>query len=67
LRESPRYHRAILWRRKFGRIGWFARSTFWVFEYLGPLVELGGYRLLFLFAMEKLLEHRLNYDSPAHG
>ena len=27
------YHRAMLWRRKYGRIGWFALPTFWVFEY----------------------------------
>ena len=40
LRESLRYHRAMLWRRKYGRIGWFALPTFWIFEYLGPLVEL---------------------------
>jgi cellulose synthase/poly-beta-1,6-N-acetylglucosamine synthase-like glycosyltransferase len=64
LRESLRYHRAMLWRRKFGRIGWFALPTAWLFEYFGPLVELGGYvLLLFLFAMEKLLGHRfIDYD-----
>ena len=45
LRESLRYHRAMLWRRKYGRIGWFALPTFWVFEYCGPLVELAGYAL----------------------
>ena len=54
LRESLRYHRAMLWRRKYGRIGWFALPTFWIFEYLGPLVELAGYvLLLFLFVMER--------------
>jgi cellulose synthase/poly-beta-1,6-N-acetylglucosamine synthase-like glycosyltransferase len=59
LRESLRYHRAMLWRRKYGRIGWFALPTFWIFEYLGPLVEVGGYvLLLFLFAMGKLLGHQ---------
>jgi len=64
LRESLHYHRAMLWRRKFGRIGWFALPSFWIFEYYGPLVELAGYLLvLFLFVMEKVLGHRfLNYD-----
>jgi cellulose synthase/poly-beta-1,6-N-acetylglucosamine synthase-like glycosyltransferase len=64
LRESLRYHRAMLWRRKYGRIGWFALPAFWVFEYLGPLVELSGYVLvLFLVVMEKLLDHRfINYE-----
>ncbi len=55
LRESLRYHRAMLWRRPFGRIGWFALPAFWLFEYLGPLVEIVGYALvLFLFVVEKM-------------
>ncbi|MEO6056363.1 MAG: glycosyltransferase, partial [Gemmatimonadales bacterium] len=64
LRESLRYHRGMLWRRKFGRIGWFALPTFWIFEYLGPLVELSGYALvLFLVIMEYVLQVRLiNHD-----
>jgi cellulose synthase/poly-beta-1,6-N-acetylglucosamine synthase-like glycosyltransferase len=64
LRESLRYHRAMLGRRQYGRIGWFALPAFWVFEYLGPLVELGGYvLLLFLFVMGKVLEHQfINYE-----
>ena len=36
LRESLRYHRAMMCRRKFGRIGWFALPAFWVFEYWAP-------------------------------
>jgi len=60
LRESLRYHRAMLWRRQYGRIGWFALPAFWIFEYLGPLVELGGYALvLLLFIMEKVLHYPL--------
>jgi cellulose synthase/poly-beta-1,6-N-acetylglucosamine synthase-like glycosyltransferase len=64
LRESLFYHRAMLWRRKFGRIGWFALPSFWIFEYYGPLVELAGYLLvLFLFVMEKVLGHQfLSYQ-----
>jgi hypothetical protein len=54
LRESLRFHRAMLWRRPFGRIGWFALPAFWLFEYLGPIVEVAGYVLiLFLFVVEK--------------
>jgi cellulose synthase/poly-beta-1,6-N-acetylglucosamine synthase-like glycosyltransferase len=56
LRESLRYHRAMLGRSKFGRIGWFALPAFWLFEYFGPLVEVTGYLfVLFLFIMEMLL------------
>jgi cellulose synthase/poly-beta-1,6-N-acetylglucosamine synthase-like glycosyltransferase len=64
LRESLRYHRAMLWRRKYGRIGWFALPAFWIFEYLGPLVEVGGYvLLLFLFVVGKLLGYQfINYE-----
>jgi cellulose synthase/poly-beta-1,6-N-acetylglucosamine synthase-like glycosyltransferase len=55
LRESLRYHRAMLGRSKFGRIGWFALPAFWLFEYYGPLVEVAGYLfILFLFLMERL-------------
>jgi cellulose synthase/poly-beta-1,6-N-acetylglucosamine synthase-like glycosyltransferase len=49
LRESLHYHRAMLFRRKFGRIGWFALPTFWLFEYWGPVIEAAGY--LFLAAL----------------
>jgi cellulose synthase/poly-beta-1,6-N-acetylglucosamine synthase-like glycosyltransferase len=64
LRESLRYHRAMLGRSKFGRIGWFALPTFWLFEYYGPLVEVAGYLfVLFLVVMEHLLEQQfLSYE-----
>lgn len=64
LRESLRYHRNMLWRSKYGRIGWFALPAFWLFEYYGPLVEVAGYIfILFLVAMEKVLRvPLLNYD-----
>ena len=56
LRESLRYHRGMLWRSKFGRIGWFALPAFWLFEYFGPLVEVAGYLfILSLWVMEQLL------------
>ena len=55
LRESLHYHRSMLLRRKYGRIGWFALPSFWLFEYLGPLVELTGYVFVgFLFLMERM-------------
>jgi cellulose synthase/poly-beta-1,6-N-acetylglucosamine synthase-like glycosyltransferase len=64
LRESLRYHRAMLMRSKYGRIGWFALPAFWLFEYLGPLIEVAGYgTLLFLVLVEHLLHRPLvNYD-----
>jgi cellulose synthase/poly-beta-1,6-N-acetylglucosamine synthase-like glycosyltransferase len=57
LRESLRYHQAMLGRPKFGRIGGFALPAFWLFEYYGPLIEVAGYLFIaFLLAMEKLLD-----------
>jgi cellulose synthase/poly-beta-1,6-N-acetylglucosamine synthase-like glycosyltransferase len=55
LRESLRFHRGMLLRPKYGRIGWLALPAFWLFEYYGPLVEIAGYLvILFLFLMERL-------------
>ena len=64
LRESLRYHRAMLWRSKYGRIGWFALPAFWLFEYYGPLVEIAGYLcVLFLLLMEWVLDYPLINDA----
>jgi cellulose synthase/poly-beta-1,6-N-acetylglucosamine synthase-like glycosyltransferase len=64
LRESLRYHRAMIWRRKYGRIGWFALPAFWLFEYYGPLVEIAGYLcVLFLLFMEWILDYPLINDA----
>ena len=64
LRESLHYHRAMLGKTKFGRIGWFALPAFWLFEYYGPLVEIAGYLfLLFLVLMEHVLGQQfISYD-----
>src|ERR671914_2622345 len=64
LRESLRYHRPMLGRTKFGRIGWFALPSFWLFEYYGPLVEIAGYLfILFLVLMEYFLSQQfISYD-----
>jgi cellulose synthase/poly-beta-1,6-N-acetylglucosamine synthase-like glycosyltransferase len=55
LRESLFYHRDMLFRRKYGRIGWFALPSFWLFEYYGPMLELTGYLFVAVFfIMDKL-------------
>ena len=63
LRESLRYHRGMLWRSKYGRIGSFALPAFWLFEYYGPMVEILGYiSVLFLLIMGWVLDSPLlNY------
>jgi cellulose synthase/poly-beta-1,6-N-acetylglucosamine synthase-like glycosyltransferase len=55
LRESLFYHRAMLFRPKYGRIGWFALPTFWLFEYYGPFIEVMGYLFVILFMLLDLV------------
>ena len=55
LRESLFYHRGMLFRPKYGRIGWFALPTFWLFEYYGPMIELVGYLMLLTFLFVDLV------------
>ena len=67
LRESLHYHREMLFDRKYGRIGWFALPTFWLFEYWGPLIELAGYAFLVFFLLLDWLAgiQLLNYAYAA--
>lgn len=55
LRESLFYHRAMLFNPKFGRIGWFALPTFWLFEYYGPVIEFAGYIFVTVFVILELI------------
>lgn len=55
LRESLRYHRAMLFNPRFGRIGLFALPAFWLFEYYGALWEFSGYVFLLLAALLSLV------------
>ncbi len=60
LRESLLYHRDMLFRRKYGRIGWFALPTFWLFEYWGPVIEVIGYVFVAaFFAVDYLIGGRI--------
>ena len=36
-------NRAMLFRRKYGRVGWITLPYMWVFELLAPVLELTGY------------------------
>jgi cellulose synthase/poly-beta-1,6-N-acetylglucosamine synthase-like glycosyltransferase len=54
LRESLFYHRDMLFRREYGRIGWFALPVFWAFEYFGPIIELLGYVSLVIYLIAAL-------------
>jgi len=42
LGETLIRHRSMLFRKKFGRIGWVALPYFWAFEFLEPLITVTG-------------------------
>jgi cellulose synthase/poly-beta-1,6-N-acetylglucosamine synthase-like glycosyltransferase len=66
LRESLFYHRDMMFRRKYGRIGWFALPSFWLFEYYGPVLEAAGYLfVLMFFLMERLFGIQLLNEQYA--
>jgi cellulose synthase/poly-beta-1,6-N-acetylglucosamine synthase-like glycosyltransferase len=58
LRESLFYHRDMLFRKKYGRIGWFALPSFWLFEYYGPIIEVVGYIFVLAFWIMELIFKR---------
>lgn len=66
LRESLLYHRHMLFNHKFGRIGFFALPTFWLFEYWGPIIELTGYFFVALFLVAELVLHQ-NFLNEAYA
>jgi len=43
-------NRDMLFRRRYGRIGWLALPYLWVFELLAPVVEIGGIATIVLAA-----------------
>jgi cellulose synthase/poly-beta-1,6-N-acetylglucosamine synthase-like glycosyltransferase len=66
LRESLFYHRDMMFRKKYGRIGWFALPTFWLFEYYGPVLEALGYIFIITFVvMERITGSRLLNEQYA--
>lgn len=42
LGETLIRHRGMLFRKKYGRIGWVALPYFWLFEFLEPLITVTG-------------------------
>lgn len=49
--------RQMLFRFRYGRIGWFALPYLWVFELLAPIIELGGLCTMILAAFLGVLSH----------
>ena len=49
-------NRKMLFRARYGRIGWVAMPYHWLFELLAPVVELTGYTTILLAALLGVLE-----------
>lgn len=45
----------MLFRPRYGRVGWLVLPTLWIFEFFTPVVELTGYSTIFLAAVLGLL------------
>jgi len=59
--------RDLLFRRRYGRIGWFALPYLWLFEFLAPVVELGGLVTMLLAASLGLLSKEFFFQFLVFG
>jgi cellulose synthase/poly-beta-1,6-N-acetylglucosamine synthase-like glycosyltransferase len=48
-------HRDMLFRRRYGRVGWLILPYMWVYEFFAPIIELVGYSSMILAASLGLL------------
>lgn len=60
-------HRDMLFRRKYGRIGWLAFPYMWVFEFLAPVLELAGLAAIALAAALGLLSRTFFWEFLIYG
>jgi cellulose synthase/poly-beta-1,6-N-acetylglucosamine synthase-like glycosyltransferase len=49
--------REMLFRPRYGRIGWFALPYLWIFELFAPIIEVGGILTILLAAFSGMLSH----------
>jgi hypothetical protein len=48
----------MLFRRRYGRVGWLALPYMWIFEFLAPVIEAAGYSTIFLAALAGTLSRQ---------
>jgi cellulose synthase/poly-beta-1,6-N-acetylglucosamine synthase-like glycosyltransferase len=60
-------NRDMLFRRKFGRIGWVALPYMWIFECFAPVLELAGLATIALAAMLHELSHTFFIEFLIYG
>lgn len=60
-------NRDMLFRRKYGRIGWIAMPYIWVFELFAPVLELVGLVTITLTAALHMLSHTFFVEFLIYG
>jgi cellulose synthase/poly-beta-1,6-N-acetylglucosamine synthase-like glycosyltransferase len=60
-------HRGMLFRRRYGRIGFFLLPYMWVFELFEPVMELAGYITILVAALMGSLSLRLAFEFLMFG
>ncbi|MGB9813310.1 MAG: glycosyltransferase family 2 protein [Thermovenabulum sp.] len=58
LMDSLFRHRKILLNPKFGVLGLYAATYFWIFEMLGPLIEVAGYIIVPISFLFGIIDYR---------
>ncbi len=60
-------HRDMLFRRKYGRIGWLAFPYMWIFEFFAPILEIVGLAAIALAAILGLLSRTFFIEFLVYG
>ncbi len=60
-------NRDMLFRRKYGRIGWVALPYMWIFEFFAPVIELLGLATIALAAILGVLSHTFFLEFLIYG
>jgi cellulose synthase/poly-beta-1,6-N-acetylglucosamine synthase-like glycosyltransferase len=60
-------NRDMLFRRRFGRIGWVALPYMWIFECFAPVLELAGLATIALAAILGILSHTFFIEFMIYG
>ncbi|HTX14035.1 MAG TPA: glycosyltransferase [Candidatus Baltobacteraceae bacterium] len=60
-------NRDMLFRRRYGRIGWIALPYLWVFELFAPVIELGGIATILLAAFLGVLNEKFCIEFLIYG
>ena len=60
-------NRDMLFRRRYGRIGWIALPYLWLFELFAPVIELGGIVTILLAAFLGVLDAKFCIEFLIYG